>query len=158
MLLFLACFFETKEIEEEETQEEDDSKFLGSLGFEPISAYFGGSHIIFFDEDIPCEELHWVDLIYRNGEAPYEPYFTALQISFNDSEVIEGSFAAGGEAPIRATYLQNMEEGFEVLVPSEGVLESTKVGENWTLGSFEFLFAEESIEGTYNIPFCDIIP
>ena len=56
--------------------------------FTPLTAFYGGPFIAFFSVEIDCKELYWLDKIYRNGEAPYQRDLEALQINFNDSDVV----------------------------------------------------------------------
>ena len=158
LFLLLACFFDADKLSMEEEDEERDvsaSGFAGSLGFDPMSTYFGGAYLIFFDRNIACEELYWVSKIYRNGESPYyEKDFTALQITFNDSDVMTGEFAFGGEAPVRGTYIENFSPEFNIMIATEGVIASTAVGENQAFGSFDLILGEDSIEGEYATDYC----
>lgn len=144
LISLLACSSEYMEI----TGTISDSKFT------PITAYFGGNYITFFNVDIDCKELHWVTNIYRSGDSPYDKDLEALQITFNDSDIIPGTYSTGGEAPIRAAYLNIAGDAFEVLNATDGQIISSVVEEDFTEGSFNFSFGDKIISGDYYIPFC----
>ena len=122
--------------------------------FTPVTGYFGGNYITFFNIDIDCKDMHWVTNIYRSGDTPYDRDLEALQITFNDSDVITGTYSTGGEAPIRGAYLNIAGNAFEALKATDGQIISSVVEEDYTEGSFNFSFGDKTISGEYYIPFC----
>lgn len=127
---------------------------IGGNSFTPVTAYFGGPYIAFFSVDIDCKEMYWLDKIYRNGEAPYERDLEALQINFNDSDVVLGTYSTGGEAPIRSSFLDINGEAFEVVTSTDGSLTVTDVTEEWASGTFALSYGEDVMTGDFTIPYC----
>lgn len=132
-------------------------EFSGSVAdstFTPVTGFFGGSYIVFFNEDIDCKEMHWISDLYRPGEAPYTRSLEALQITFNDSDVVTGTYSTGGQAPIRAAYLNISGDAFDTKTASDGQATIGSVDGEWSEGSFDFTFEDQIISGDYMIPFC----
>ena len=122
--------------------------------FTPVTAFYGGPYIAFFSVEIDCKETYWLDKIYRNGEAPYQRDLEALQINFNDSDVVMGTYSTGGEAPIRSSFLDINGEAFEVTTSTEGLLTVTDVDGEWASGTFDLSFGDDIMSGDFTIPFC----
>lgn len=122
--------------------------------FTPVTAFYGGPYIVFFSVDLDCKETYWLDKIYRNGEAPYQRDLEALQINFNDSDVVLGTYSTGGEAPIRSSFLDINGEAFEVVTSTDGLLTVTDVDGEWASGTFDLSFGDNIMSGDFTIPFC----
>ena len=122
--------------------------------FTPVTAFYGGPYIVFFSVDLDCKETYWLDKIYRNGEAPYQRDLEALQINFNDSDVVLGTYSTGGEAPIRSSFLDINGETFEVVTSTDGLLTVTDVDGEWASGTFDLSFGDNIMSGDFTIPFC----
>lgn len=122
--------------------------------FTPLTAFYGGPYIAFFSVEIDCKETYWLDKIYRNGEAPYQRNLEALQINFNDSDVVLGTYSTGGEAPIRSSFLDINGDAFEVVTSTEGLLTVTDVDGEWASGTFDLSFGDNTMSGDFTIPFC----
>jgi hypothetical protein len=122
--------------------------------FTPMTAFYGGPYIAFFSVEIDCKEMYWLDKIYRNGEAPYERDLEALQINFNDSDVVLGTYSTGGEAPIRSSFLDINGDAFEVVTSTDGLLTITEVDGEWASGTFDLSFGDDIMSGDFTIPFC----
>lgn len=122
--------------------------------FTPLTAFYGGPFITFLSIEIDCKELYWVDKIYRNGEAPYQRDLEALQINFNDSDVVLGTYSTGGEAPIRSSFLDINGDAFEVVTSTDGLLTVTDVDGEWASGTFDLSFGDDIMSGDFMIPFC----
>ena len=122
--------------------------------FTPVTAFYGGPYIAFFSIEIDCKETYWPDKIYRNGEAPYQRDLEALQINFNDSDVVMGTYSTGGEAPIRSSFLDINGEAFEVTTSTDGLLTMTDVDGEWASGTFDLSFGDDIMSGDFTIPFC----
>ena len=132
---------------------------IGGSSFTPMTAFYGGPYIVFFSREMDCKETYWITKIYRNGEAPYDRDLTALQIGFNDSDVVPGVYATGGQAPIRASFFTIDGEAFEVVTGTDGSLNSISIEDGWASGEFDFSFGDDILSGTYTIPFCtNLIP
>jgi hypothetical protein len=100
--------------------------------------------------------MYWVTKIYRNGDAPYEKSIKAVQITYNDSEVVTGTYSAGGDAPITAQFLNIEGDSFELTKATEGTVINEEVStQSFTQGTFNFQFGDEgAMEGSFNIPWC----
>ena len=122
--------------------------------FTPLTAFYGGPYIAFFSVEIDCKETYWLDKIYRNGEAPYQRDLDALQINFNDSDVVLGTYSTGGEAPIRSSFLDINGDAFEVVTSTDGLLTVTDVDGEWASGTFDLSFGDNTMSGDFTIPFC----
>lgn len=132
----------------------DVSGSIGGNSFTPVTAYYGGPYIAFFSVEIECKEVYWLDKIYRNGEAPYQRDLEALQINFNDSDVVLGSYSTGGEAPIRSSFLNIEGDAFEVVTSTDGLLTVTEVDGEWASGTFDLSYGDDVMSGDFTIPFC----
>lgn len=127
-----------------------------SDSFTPVTSFFGGPYLVFFNIEIDCKEMYWVTNIYRAGEAPYDRNLEAIQITYNDTDVATGIFSTGGEAPIRATHLTITGDAFEFENAADGsTIETTAVDEEWAAGEINLSFLNDrTVTGEYNIPFC----
>lgn len=132
----------------------DVSGSVGGNSFTPMSAYYGGPYIAFFNIEIDCKEMYWLEKIYRNGEAPYNRNLEALQINFNDSDVVTGTYSTGGEAPIRSSFLTITSDAFEVVTSTDGLLTVDDVDGDFATGTFDLTYGEDVMSGTFMIPFC----
>ena len=136
----------------------DVMDFTGGVGgsnFTPLTGFFGGEYIIFFDEPIDCKEMYWVTKIYRNGDAPYDETVKAFQVTYNDSEVVAGTYSVGGEAPITAQFLDIAGDSFSTTKATEGsIIVNDVVAESSVDGTFAFAFGEDTMEGTFNVSWC----
>ena len=132
----------------------DLSGSIEGNSFTPVTGFYGGPYIVFFNIELDCKEMHWVEKIYRNGEAPYQRDLEALQINFNDSDVVTGTYSTGGEAPIRSSYFTISGDAFEVVTSTDGLLTMSDVDGSWAMGNFDLTFGEDLMNGTFTIPFC----
>ena len=128
----------------------------GYSSFNPSTAFFGASFIVFTNKEQDCMDMAWVQRTNMDGEdPPYESNLQALQITFNESDVTEGSFSVGGEAPVKAEYLNISDGTFGVSKATEGTLEVDSIeDERFVTGAFNFAFSEGQISGTYDIEWC----
>ena len=128
---------------------------VSDTSFTPITGFFGGEYIIFFNEEIDCTEMYLVTKIYRNGDAPYDNSIKAVQITYNDSEVVGGTYSTGGDAPITAQFLNIEGDSFTLTKATEGTLIVDEVVSEGTVeGSFNFAFGDDAMEGSFNVPWC----
>lgn len=128
----------------------------GYSSFNPSTAYFGASYIVFISKPLECIDMYWVQKTNIDGEEPpYEDSINALQITYNDSEVVEGSFSVGGEAPIKAEFLTIQDNTFSVDKATEGTLELDNIEETSMIdGAFNFAFSEGQLSGTFDVEWC----
>ena len=128
----------------------------GYSGFNPQTAYYGSSFILFVSKPIDCIDMFWVQKTNIDGEEPpYDQSLEALQVTFNDSEVVEGSFSVGGEAPIKAEFLTIQDNTFAVDKATEGTLELDEIVEETAVnGAFNFAFSEGQLSGTFDVDWC----
>ena len=126
---------------------------VNDSSFAPVTAFWGGPFITFVDVEIDCKDMWWVQRINLEGEdPPTETNLNALQITYNNEEgnIVTGTYTVGGEAPIKAEFLGINGEDFTVDRALEGVLElDDKVDDETVTGSFNFTFANGSLEGTF---------
>jgi len=145
LLSFLACTSEYYE-------------FTGSVAgtsFTPVTGYFGGEYIIFFNEPIECKEMHWITKIYRNGDAPYDTSLKAVQISYNESNVVNGTYPVGGDASLTTQFLNIEGDSFSVVKATEGtVIISDTIEQSFVEGNFNVGFGADPLEGSFSVPWC----
>ena len=124
--------------------------------FNPGTAYYGASFIVFTDQTLECMDMVWVQKTNMDGEEPpYDGNLKALQITFNESDVTEGSFSIGGEAPVKAEFLDIQDGTFGVSKATEGTLEVDSIEEEeFVTGAFNFAFSEGQISGTFDVMWC----
>ena len=127
--------------------------------FEAVQAYFGSQFVVFIDQELDCIEMSWVQTFNIQGEEP--PTTTnlrALQITYNNEEkdVFEGTYSVGGEAPIKAEFLEINGDAFNVARATEGVLElDEKIDDTSVTGGVNFIFNGGSVSGTFeNVSWC----
>jgi len=132
----------------------------GSVGAESLpaqTAFWGGPFIVFVDEILTCEDMAWVQKTNLNGdEAPTDEDLIALQITYNDSDVVTGTYDVSGEAPVKAEFLQIAGWAFTVERADIGTLIVDEMEEEGTLyGSFNFGFDEDGqLSSAFTIPWC----
>ena len=125
-------------------------------GFKASTAFFGASYIVFTDNELECMDMSWIQKTNMDGEEPpYDSNIKALQITFNESDVTEGSFSVGGEAPVKAEFLDIQDGTFGVSKATEGTLEVDSLEEeSFVTGAFNFAFSEGQLSGTFDIEWC----
>ena len=148
-MFFLACSSEKIEV----------TGSVDGADFTVAQAYWGNQFIVFLDQEIECIDMWWVQKFNIQGETPpTSTNLRALQITYNNEEeaVFEGTYSVGGEAPIKAEFLEINGDAFNVARSSEGVLElDEKVDGVALTGGLNFLFTDGEVSGTFeNIPWC----
>lgn len=146
ILAFLACKDGTMDI----------SGNGAYASFKPSQAYFGNSYLVFITKPLECIDMYWVQRINLDGEEPpYDGNIDLLQITYNESEIVEGSFTIAGEAPIKAEYISINDGSMSVAKSTEGTLDmDSVVEESLVSGAFNFAFSEGEISGTFDTEWC----
>lgn len=128
---------------------------IDSTEFSPVAGFWGGPFVVFSNQDIDCMDLWWVARKYDQDTVPWDQAFDLLQVSFNESDVVEGTFDVSGVSPVSAARLVGDGDSFDINEASSGLLtiDSMKVGGK-VKGNLELSLAGGSIAGTFAVPHC----
>ena len=130
---------------------------VDGLSIKPNTMYWGGPFVFFISRELDCDELAWVTKVYDEGDEPPTDYdFTALQITYNESDVVTGTYDLSGQAPVKAEVLDVTGGALTVDKATEGTLIIDEVtNEKDAIGEFNFTFDEDgSLSGTFNVTWC----
>ena len=130
---------------------------VDGLSITPTTVYWGGPFVIFIGRALDCDEFAWVTKVYDEGEEPPTDFdFTALQISYNESDVVTGTYDLSGQAPVKAEVINVTGGAMTVFKASEGTLIVDEVvGEGEASGEFNFTFDEDgALSGSFAVPWC----
>lgn len=130
---------------------------VDGLSINASTLYWGGPFITFVSRDLDCDELSWITKTYDEGEeAPTDYDFTALQITYSESDVVTGTYDLSGQAPVKAEVLNVTGGALTVFKASEGTLViDGVVSEEDASGELNFTFDDYgSLSGTFSVPWC----
>jgi hypothetical protein len=130
---------------------------VDGLTITPTTMYWGGPFVFFVSRELDCDELAWVTKVYDTGDEPPTDFdFTALQISYNESNVVTGTYDLSGQAPVKAEVINVTGGAMTVFKASEGTLIVDEViNEGDATGEFGFTFDEYgTLNGTFSLPWC----
>ena len=130
---------------------------VDGLSITPTTMYWGGPFVIFIGRELSCEEFAWVTKVYDEGdEPPTEFDFTALQITYNESDVVTGTYDLSGQAPVKAEVINVTGGAMTVFKASEGTLGVDEVvSEGDSVGDFAFTFDDYgTLSGSFSVPWC----
>lgn len=118
------------------------------------SAWFGAGVIVIVDEDIPCDQMGWVQRLYtEDAPADGRREFTAVQIAFR-GDITEGSFLTDRIQGISADGLVNRSDSVDVHHAREGeIMIDSASGSNVT-GSFSMAFGVGGVAGEFDAKSC----
>jgi hypothetical protein len=129
---------------------------VAGVGFSsPQTVMAGGPFIVMVNDILDCVDLSWVSRSYQSSSSPMESDFTALQLTFEGSEILEGPFSVAGEAQVSSTFLVNADGVFTPHRGIGGTVEITSTSTSGsTEGSFNLVFDEGSLQGTFTAENC----
>lgn len=128
---------------------------LSGGDFQPVTGYFGGPFIVFSAEQIDCMDLWWVAKNYDEDQVPWDQGFDILQITFNDADVVEGSFDVSGVSPVSAARIIGGVDTYEIDDVSSGLLVIDKVKEDSKVsGEAELQLGSGIISGSFSVGHC----
>ena len=127
------------------------------ISITPTTLYWGGPFVVMVSRELSCEDLSWVTKVYDEGDEPPTDYdFTALQITFNESDVVTGTYDLSGQAPVKAEVIDVTGGAMTVNKATEGTIVIDEVvNEADAIGEFNFTFDEDgSLSGSFALPWC----
>ncbi len=128
---------------------------LAGGDFSPVQGFFGGPFIVFSNQAIDCMDLWWVNKNYDEDEVPWDQSFDILQITFNNADVVEGTFDVSGVSPVSAARLIGEGDTFDIDDVSSGLLIIDKVKENSKVsGEAELQLGSGIISGSFSVGHC----
>ncbi len=135
--------------------------FSGDLGgtldgveFDPKVGYWGGPFLVFSADDIDCIDLWWVSKNY-DEENPWDRSFSLLQVTFEESDVVAGTFEMSGDAPVSAGLL--VAEGDDLFVDearSGQVIIDDISGSRKVSGSLNLEMVAGQVSGDFKVEQC----
>lgn len=131
---------------------------VDGLSINTVTAYWGGPFIVFTNREMSCEDFAWVQKTTLDGDEPLTDYdVTALQITFNDTEVVTGTYDLSGQAPVKAEVIDITNSAMAVYKASAGNLLIEDLEEEGdAVGSFSFTYEEGGVlTGDFVLPWCN---
>lgn len=126
-----------------------------------VTAFWGGPFIVFTDQPMDCEDLYFVTKFNEDGDEPLVDYdMRMLQLTYNDSSVVPGSYDFGGEAPVTAEFIDIVGGAMSVHRATEGTLTVDSADtEELSAGEFQIAFEENNedlgaLAGDFLVPWC----
>lgn len=135
-----------------------DTTAEGTVGGEPMdvgAAFWGGPFIVLAASDYDCLDMAWVNRYYEEEDPPLDEDLTAVQFTFTDSDVVEGTYSIAGEAALTVRFLTIRDGIFNIEKGRSGELqidEMTK--QDVANGSYDVTFDSGSLKGSLSLPFC----
>jgi hypothetical protein len=134
---------------------------VDGLSVTPVTAYWGGPFIVFTGDDLDCEDFSFISKFNEDGDEPLVDFdIRLLQISYNDSDVVAGSYDFSGESPVIAEVIDISGGAMSVYRATEGslVVEGAE-GEDLASGEFAISFEENdedlgALTGDFTLPWC----
>ena len=130
----------------------------GTVNGEPLdvgAAFWGGPFVVLAETEFDCLDMAWVNRYYEEEDPPLDEDLTAVQFTFNDSDVVEGTYNIAGEAALTARFLTVRDGIFTIDKGRSGELiidEITK--RDVANGSFDISFDSGTLKGDLSLPFC----
>ncbi len=128
---------------------------IGGTSFEKAkSAWFGGGVIVIVDEDIPCDQMGWVQRLYtEDTPADGRREFAAVQIAFR-GDITEGPFLTDRVQGVSADGLVNLSDSVEVHHAREGEIMIDSISPSSITGSFSMAFGVGGVAGDFDAKSC----
>lgn len=128
---------------------------IDGTDFAPVDGYWGGPFVVFSNQAIDCIDLWWVAKDYDEDEQPWDQGFDILQITFNESAVVEGTFDVSGVSPVSAARLTGGDDDFVINDASSGLLtiDSVKAGGK-VKGDLDISLAGGTLSGSFAVGDC----
>jgi hypothetical protein len=119
------------------------------------TAYFGGPNILLFADDVGCIDTSWIEKNYGDS-APDDANvdFTALQFTFDGTDVANGSYQLSGVSQARAFGLSKQGETWDALSGRDGTLVISSVDSDAVEGTFDVAFTTGSLNGAFTAEYC----
>ncbi len=127
---------------------------LNGAEWKPRVGYWGGPFLVFSEDDIDCIDLWWVSKDYDDTN-PWDRSFDVLQVTFEDSEVVKGSFEMSGTAPVWAGLISGDGEDLAVDEARSGqvIIDGFTSGQK-VKGSLSLEMVAGSVTGDFKIQDC----
>ena len=128
---------------------------LSGSGFDPVDGYWGGPFVVFSTRAIDCMDLWWVAKDYEDDELPWDEDFDLLQVTFNESDVVEGSFDVSGVSPVSAARISGSNGAFSIDEATSGLLTIDSVKDGGKVkGDMDISLGGGTISGTFAVKDC----
>jgi hypothetical protein len=119
------------------------------------AAYHGGPYLLLLSSDVDCIDTSWIEKNYGDAAPDGASVdFTALQFTFDGSDVLAGTFSVAGAAQARAFGLYHEGDSWDAVSGRDGVLNVTSVDDNHAEGEFDITFAQGNLTGTFTTDYC----
>ena len=128
---------------------------VGSSPFEKArSAWYGTSIIVLVDEDVPCDQMGWVQRAYTDGAVvDGRRPFVAVQIAFRN-DIEEGVFLADRIQGMTVDGIVNTSDNAEIHHAREGEITVDNISGGSISGSFFVAFADSGVAGAFDAKHC----
>lgn len=127
---------------------------LSGADFDPAVGYFGGPFLVFSAGPIDCQDLWWIERNLDEDDRFYDEDFDLILVSFNDSNVVEGSYDVSGASPVSASRLVGTADGFSIDDATSGLLVVDKVTDDKVKGETELQFGAGLVSGSFKVGRC----
>jgi len=128
---------------------------IDGVDYKPVQGYWGGPFIVFSADPIDCIDLSWVSKQYANDEVPGNTDYDVIQVTFNDADVVEGTFDISGVSPVSAAHLVKSGDSFDMVEATSGLLtiDSVKSGGK-VKGNLDMSLPGGSLSGSFKVADC----
>lgn len=130
---------------------------VGGYSLNANSWYWGGPFLVLASRDYDCIDMSWVKRTWVGGdEAPVSADVTALQFTYNEGDVVTGTYSVEGAAPVKADLLVVEAGALQVFDARTGalVLEDLE-DEGIATGSFDLGFDDGTLSGSFEAEYCN---
>ena len=123
----------------------------------PSAQWWGGPFLVITSEPLDCIDMYWVKRSMVNGdEAPVDKDLVALQFTYNEGDVIAGTYSVEGAATVIADLLVIEGGALQVFDARTGALVVDEIEEEgFATGSFDLGFDDGTLSGSFDIEFCN---
>lgn len=125
--------------------------------FTPQAYYWGGPFVVFTSEVQDCIDMSWVRKGFVDGDTvELSRDLRALQFTYNEGDVVEGTYSVEGNAPVAARFLSITAGAVDASVGRTGsLLVSDITGQDHLVGSFQIGFDEGNLTGDFEVENCN---
>ncbi len=122
------------------------------------AAHWGGPHVLFTSSNISCQEVDWVQGNYGGKDSvdmETADSFDALQITFRNTDVVEGETPIMASAPPANAWFIESDAGPAALTRASTGSIDVEFDGDWLIGDIDIDFgAAGSISGSFEIQSC----
>ncbi len=131
---------------------------IGEHAFnEVLTVFHGGPFLVFWDQEVDCLDMAWVEKAYNDAQSPTGLSLVGLPFGWED-EPQQGTFSVAGDAAVNAYGMVNRDTVFELYRGQDGTVTIDEEGparSDPLVGTFAVTFTDGSqLAGQFESEWC----